>query len=341
MQKEKIKLSQTFEYDDGTSLDYSFIGLENVDEYSEADELQNVVTNIFKSKSSVPTIIEATTIIKNVFRTLEEEHLDINIWKDKDFMEMVNYLRDNLNMYYYNMESNENNIANITFEHHQKKGTNFSITKTRKNRKKETEYSDFNNVKELFNKKINTLCELQNIKMIKLSQIDKIICTIYRLFYQSNPNFSRKKDQILAQSMFAFLTDFGISLPASQNDTNDIFCFSLMYNQTMVTSLQLSQILDQLAPLGEIKENISFVKLNKDAQQTIGIIGKEIREHMNSKPNPVEWFKDFVKVNYIKSNCVPANSTHEEIAGESQCPETEVKSNLKLVKKINDKVYQN
>lgn len=331
-----FKIEQKFNFPNGINLEYIWSGGVPA-KGMKVEDLKNIVTNILKDRKKAPTMIEMTSIIKSAYKELEERHLDIAIIKENEYIETVNYLNKKLNIYYYHKEPTEKEDIDIEIEYSSKHGYNFYVDK---NRKTSMTISKIKIQRAIMNKNLKELEQLLCIEIPELLFEEKLVCEVYRLFYKENPNFSRNKDKIKAQSMLAFLIEFGISVPA-EYDRNDFYSFTLTNNHNMVTSLDLSQTLNRLAPLGEIKEDFRDVVLATEAKQTIEIVGQEICEHMNKQENPVEWFKDLVRINYIKNRRLTSASTAKEIAQESQCQENTVKSNLTLVRKITDRVYQN
>lgn len=329
MTEEKIWMNQNFEYNDGSCLEYSFQGKKS-DSTIEIEKLKILIANMFQNRNRAPNIIEATTKIKRALKTLKESKLEISVYKNEDFLETVTYRNSKLNTYYYHKEPNEKEIAEIIFKQDKKQGFNFTINKTKKRKNKEVPTEQ---IIEIFNRKTKTLRQLEDLKLIPLSFDEKLISIVYRLFYHENPDFSRSEDKIKAQSMLAFLVDFSITLPED-------YCF-ILNSSNMVVSLPLARMLNDLGPLGEIKEEFEDIKLCSEAEQTIKIVGQEIRKYMKNQENPVEWFKNLVRINYIKNNRLPSNSSTQTIASESQCSEETVKTNLTLVKKISNQVYQN
>lgn len=106
----------------------------------------------------------------------------------------------------------------------------------------------------------------------------------------------------------------------------------------MLSSMDLICDLHDLAPLGEIPEEISSIQLPRSDEQTIEKVGQEIRKHMNKQENPIAWFVNLVRINYIKKNCLSSNSSTQDIAEYSNCSQDTVTNSLKLVRKIDKKV---
>lgn len=270
------KISNTFQYDDKTKLEFCFYGIPTTNKLAE-QQLETTIQNIFTSRKTAPNITESVQILKTIFRDMTEQSLNIFISSPGTFECGAYFYNDKLNLYIIHQMPSDHNKFQVNIEYNLKKGVHFSIDDKKDNK---IDIAKLQTIKKIINKETDIIYQLQQIKPIALTEEEETICTIYRLFYQENPNFSKTLDRIKAQSMLAFLLQFEISIPT--RDDNDFYYFSLRSDRVMVTSEKLSQVLENLAPLGEIPEQVSFIKLNEETQKNIESIGQEIRNEMSS-----------------------------------------------------------
>lgn len=329
MTNQPVKISRMWQYSDGSKIEFNYSGSIK-DNSTSTEKLDEILINIFSNRAVTPSLIDTTEILKNIFKDLQEQSLEIYVDKEKEYYEGAVYYQSQLSRYTYHEISMLEKTADIEMNHicTPKKGvqTNFKTLDNFKNQSNLVEYQI------IFNKCMKTIQKLQNIKEIKLNDTDKLICTIYHLFYQENPDFSKPEHRTKTQTMLAFLTEFNICIPKTNHN---FYAFNLR-NSEIVSSIDLMMDLRRLAPLGEISEKISFIKLPDLEKQTIKTISQEIRNHMKEQENPTSWFANLVRVNYIKNYCLSSRSNIEDIVEYSNCSKDTVTNNLKLVRKLDN-----
>ncbi len=328
----KIKIHHVFQYEDNSHLEFTFLGSAS-EQLLAKEQTEQLLNNLFSSRKKAPSIIDTVTILKNVFRQIDEDILEVYIYKEEELMRGVFYYQNKLNLYSYHKSPTENDPLDIEIEYYQKKGVKLTTNGVLNSEE------ELLQCQAIFSKEIDYLRKLVNIKPHLLSDKEKTICKFYHLFYQENPNFSKSEDRIKAQSMLAFLTEFNITLYGLEGpDLREFYSFNLRENHQMVMSLDLTRDLTRLASLGEIPKESCEVKLASWIEKTIELVGQEIRKNMCTKENPTDWFKEVVKINHIKKYCLYSHSTSKDIAlyGKSE-PET-VQKALSLVKRIDNKV---
>ncbi|MCI6266094.1 MAG: hypothetical protein MR598_04540 [Erysipelotrichaceae bacterium] len=330
MSEQKIKIHQVTIYDDGTKLEINFWGLSSKN--ISIKEKEQILNRLLLRKFA-PDITEVATILKNIFRDVEEKILEIYIYKEEEFMRGACYFQNKLKVYSYHKSPTENNPIDIEIEYQQKKGVNLS-TKGILNDEKE-----LLQCQNIFSREMDYIKKLTSTSPHILSEKEKTICKFYQLFYQENPDFSKREDRIKAQSMLAFLKEFNITLYALEGpDLSDFYSFNLRKKHKMVTSIELTSDLNRLASLGKITKEASEIKLAPWVEKTIELVGQEIRKSMQTKENPTDWLKEVVKINHIKKYCLYSNSTSKDIATYGKSDEDTVIKALGLVKRINKKV---
>lgn len=332
MENQPLKISRIWQNQDESQLEINYCGFPKDNSISK-EKLEEVLNNIFYNREVAPSLADTATILKNIFRELEEHSLEIYVDKEKEYYEGALYYQGKLTNYSYHKISMTEEKADIEMNYTctPKKGVQIKFT-TNDNFQNEYNIAQYQNE---FNECINTIQKLLNINIKKLYDYDKFICTIYRLFYQENPDFSKQEHRTKTQTMLAFLAEYDICIPRNQHK---FYSFNLRSNSSMLSSMDLICDLHDLAPLGEIPEEISSIQLPRSDEQTIEKVGQEIRKHMNKQENPIAWFVNLVRINYIKKNCLSSNSSTQDIAEYSNCSQDTVTNSLKLVRKIDKKV---
>lgn len=323
-----INMKKTWDYTDGTRIDYEFSGITKDSSISE-EQIEKKLNDIFDNKKTAPSLVETAKILKECFKEVKENRLQISTYQNK-YYEGACYYQGNLSNYNYHQYPKEDKKGDITLDYicTPIKGirTNFSITDNYENQCTIGEYSN------IFSKCINTLNQLRNLT---LSEYDKRIIAIYRLFYQENPNFNNQEHRIKTLAMLAFLKEFGILAPRNKDD---YYTFNLSNNFSLLSSKELTKDLQNLALLGEVTEGMSSIELPDWEYQTITKVGQEIRKHMKEQEFPIAWFVNLVRINYIKTYCLLSQNPSQKIAMHSNCPEEKVNKYLKLVRKIEEQV---
>ncbi len=327
-----ISMKNLWEYADGTGIEYEFSGITKDSSISK-EQIKKKLNDIFENKKTAPSLVETAKILKECFKEVKENSLQIStlgIDKEQKYYEGACYRQGNLSNYNYHQYPKEDKKGDITLDYNCTpiKGiqTNFFATDVFSKQCTIEEYST------IFSKCINTLNQLRNLT---LSEYDKRIITIYRLFYQENPNFNSQEHRIKTIAMLTFLKEFGILAP---RDKDDYYTFNLSNNFSLLSSPKLTLDLQNLALLGEVTEEMSSIELPDWEYQTITKVGQEIRKHMKEQEFPIAWFVNLVRINYIKTYCLLSQNPSQKIAMYSNCPEEKVNKYLRLVRKIEEQI---
>ena len=172
---------------------------------------------------------------------------------------------------------------------------------------------------------------LSHAKPIELDQDSKVIVEVYKLFYNKNPDFSNKNINIKIQTMLSILAEFYISVGD--------YGFSLSGKRNIPMSMNLSNLVYELFPLGEIKEIDNPIQLREDAKKTISIVGEGIRNTIDSTDNQEEALITISKVIHAARYNLSSTASIEDVAKYTDCSSDEVESSMKLVKRINTKIH--
>lgn len=193
------------------------------------------------------------------------------------------------------------------------------------------DYSNIKNISDSITKVLQEMYYLSHAKPIELDQDSKIIVEVYKLFYNENPDFSNKNINIKIQTMLSILAEFYISVGD--------YGFSLSGKRNIPMSMDLSNLVYELFPLGEIKEIDNPIKLREDAKKTISIVGEGIRNSIDSTDNQEEALINISKVIHASRYNLSSTASIKDIAKYTDCSRDEVESSVKLVKRINTRIH--
>lgn len=177
---------------------------------------------------------------------------------------------------------------------------------------------------------IDRIHDLTKVRKIILNENSKRMIEIYKVFYQENPNFQSKDINIRMQTMMSILSYFDLSVG---------YDFCLLGKMMMPISLRLEQDVERLYPFGEIDEVEDNVSLVQEAKKEIEIIGEAIRENVSGRKELNEKLITTSRVLHAKRYNLPSNCQVDAISDFIGRTPSEVKSTIKLVKQINDKIY--
>ena len=205
---------------------------------------------------------------------------------------------------------------------------NFMLTDTNN---KVIDYSNLKNISDRITEVLQEIYYLSHAKPIELDQDSKVIVEVYKLFYNENPDFSNKNINIKIQTMLSILAEFYISVGD--------YGFSLSGKRNIPMSMNLSNLVYELFPLGEIKEIDNPIQLREDAKKTISIVGEGIRNTIDSTDNQEEALITISKVIHAARYNLSSTASIEDVAKYTDCSSDEVESSMKLVKRINTKIH--
>lgn len=205
---------------------------------------------------------------------------------------------------------------------------NFMLTDTNN---KVIDYSNLKNISDRITEVLQEIYYLSHAKPIELDQDSKVIVEVYKLFYNKNPDFSNKNINIKIQTMLSILAEFYISVGD--------YGFSLSGKRNIPMSMNLSNLVYELFPLGEIKEIDNPIQLREDAKKTISIVGEGIRNTIDSTDNQEEALITISKVIHAARYNLSSTASIEDVAKYTDCSSDEVESSMKLVKRINTKIH--
>lgn len=259
-------------------------------------------------------------MIRTILDSIEEKSLVVS-YEDENTLEMVKY--DCTNLYFYQKQRKDKTLEIIYMPNH-------GGLQIKDNYRDLEDYSTVQTVSKELVSAIDRIHDLTRVKKIILDENSKRMIEIYKVFYQENPNFQSKDINIRMQTMMSILSYFDLSVG---------YDFCLLGKMMMPISLRLEQDVERLYPFGEIDEVEDNVSLVQEAKKEIEMIGQAIRENVSGRKELNEKLITTSRVLHAKRYNLPSNCQVDAISDFIGRTPSEVKSTIKLVKQINDKIY--
>lgn len=260
-------------------------------------------------------------MIRTILDPIEEKSLVVS-YEDQNTLEMVKY--DCTNLCFYQKQRKDKTLEITYMPNHgglQIKDNNCDLE----------EYSTVQAASKELASAIDRIHDLTKVKKIILDENSKRMIEIYKVFYQENPNFQSKDINIRMQTMMSILSYFDLSVG---------YDFCLLGKVMMPISLQLKQDVERLYPFGEVDEVENNISLVQEAKREIEIIGNTIREDVPDEKELNEKLITISKLLHAKRYNLPSHCQVDEISEFIGRTPSEIKSNIKLVKQIKDKIYR-
>lgn len=288
------------------------------------DELDRLLDSAFNNMTNYEDMAKNVSWIRTIFKDLKEISLTI------EANCINNNIRKNLLIHYRNKQL-------ISFEYEQSiKHTKVSCDKFSAKYNSDTGINfnipafetieEYESSKNLVNSMIDQLEELENVKPIVLNHDSKLLCEIYKTFYQESPDFSEENINAKVQTMMSILEEFGITLEKYSG-------FSIYSDTNFPISINLGYLVHQLAPLGKINEIEEPIKLSEEAKNTIAKVGHIISEYTLDIP---EKLIKVSRILYARRNQLSWHTTNQEIAKFTNTSTREVETTMRLVKRIDE-----
>ena len=275
-------------------------------------------------------MVENVRVIRTILNGCKENMLTI-LYEDKNGSEYVNYCFSNLVDFKKRLKIyNNGSIYEISYT------TCGGVTLNYNNFESDlAQYNGFCLISNEITEIIKHIHNLKNIKGVILGINDLEIIELYKLFYNENPDFSKKDIYIRVQAMIFILAEYGITLDGD-------YGFSV-YGEKMPISLDLQQRVNRLYSLGKVSSIKNNIKINEQTKKVIKIIGDEIRKTIINEQNQNEALIKISKVIHALRYQLPKeNDVYENFITEiTKCSTDEVDSCMKLLKRIVNKVDEN
>lgn len=253
---------------------------ENID----YDKLNQIIEQCFENLKCCDDMVENISRIRTIFKDFDEFYLEIHLFEGENKI-IILYVNKLLFRY---EETNE-------------KGINLRYTIG-----KGISYSD--NVLEPYTSgiidsslnKINYLKQLETIDSLKMTNKDKILYQVYKIFYGETPDFSSSTINAKFQMMLLILEEFGISF-----DYNFI-----KGNRNYPVSFEVTEFVNKMKLFAD-PEDVDI--LSQENKKIIQLVGSNINEYINNQDEPLKALTNLGTILYIKRNCTYGKQSLNEI----------------------------
>lgn len=318
---EEIKIHKNYKYPNG-SLEINFKGENYNKKYSK--EETNLLLDICQKNITLDmNPIEITNIVKTVFRNYKGKELEISILDDNlDKIIIFKFKEEELYQIYVkgNIKIN-GKITNVLIDYQLGENFSFSLkTKDKEGYKQSTSLLTY----------LHTLLIDLNGNNIHLDSETKKICTLYKLFYDEDPNFSSPEINVKMHALILLILSIsGIQL-------NDKFTFVTYQGKKIPISPDLELKLIDLIPFGkiEVKRN-SFEEISPKLVTALIELKKIIKEYTQTEELELDNIIKFANVFYAnKCNAKKPNTSRiSKISEETNYPIEEIDYIFTSVKK--------
>ena len=214
-------------------------------ESEKVDKLSKIFTIEYRNFE----LKDIITIIRTIFNTEDEKTLKVTIVQNNDIKSLVYFSKGKIIKYLNKVDYKEKYILEIKYT--SRSGLN--ITSNTKD----------NELSSLISSEINKINSLENISPLSLNKEDKILYKIYKLFYNSDPDFLDNIDKIKTQIMAYILMEYGISIYEEE--------YFKLYN-SIPFSIEIAEKIRKLS----LFNNIPDINISKEYKNIISHIGKVI-----------------------------------------------------------------
>lgn len=325
---EQVTLRKTKGYEDGAVFEFRYEGIPF--EIYDEEKVEELIQKFLNKKALHRDMLRNVAYIRTILNSSKEKLLVVH-YKDRDNEETVKYDNGILFLYEgkkYDYESL--NYMEVKFQPNDELKVSFSDFEDTHI----IEYPNIKDTKDKFDKMVDHINSLTNVKPVYLNNDTKAIIEVYKLFYGENPDFSKEDINIKIQTMLSILAQFDISFGE----------YSFCINERMPESLALLQMVNKLFPLGEVIVIEDPVKLKETTKETIKIVGETIRETIGNNQDMNEALITISKTIYAgRYNLV---SIYDDIEKLVEYPNinltySEANSSTQLVKRIKKKLDNN
>lgn len=322
MSLNNVEFNECIQGKNGDSFEFRYEGTQKNDNIDK-NNVQELITKFMNKYHG--NMVTDVKILRTILKDYNERLLVIS-YQNGEVKETIKFDNSHISLFEKSdkdSEFTENFIVKFT------PNDSISFMFTDANNKV-IDYSNIKNISDRITKVLQEIYYLSHAKPIELDQDSKVIVEVYKLFYNENPDFSNKNINIKIQTMLSILAEFYISVGD--------YGFSLSGKRNIPMSMNLSNLVYELFPLGEIKEIDNPIQLREDAKKTISIVGEGIRNAIDSTDNKEEALITISKVIHAARYNLSSTASVEDVAKYTDCSSDEVESSMKLVKRINTKI---
>lgn len=323
---ENFKFKKTLNFDEGSiEVRYEGVPLSKDIDTTKIEEL----LNDFMDNENHTDMIRNVSFLRTILKDYKEKLLVVYYEDDKG-TELVKY--DNSNLFLFEKSQKNDDNDELTNSYNMKYDSSYGITIDYSGEVAYMDnYSDVQTTSENISKMMNHIYQLKRVHAIELDRDSKALVEIYKLFYNENPNFSDKSISVKVQTMMSILSEFGISL-------GDDYSFTNLPKLKLPLSLTLANLVKKLYPFGEINYIVEPVKLAEHSKNIIKIVGENIRKTIEQVDNKDEILVKISQIIYASRYKLSTNANVNEICEFTNLSSDEVKSSIRLVKRIENKI---
>ena len=318
MSLNNVEFNECIQEKSGDSFEFRYEGTPKSDNIDKT-KVQELITKFMNKYHG--DMVTNVKFLRTILRDYDEKLLVIS-YQNGEVKETIKF--DNSHISLFEKRDKDSIIVKFTSSDN----INFIFTDANNN---VVDYSNIKNISDRITKVQQEIYYLSNAKPIELDQDSKVIVEVYKLFYNENPDFSDKNINIKIQTMLSILAEFYISVGD--------YDFSLSDKRNIPMSMNLSNLVYELFPLGEIKDIDNPIKLTEDAKETISIVGEGIRNAIDSTDNQEEALITISKVIHAARYNLSYTASIEDVTKYTDCSSNEIESSMKLVKRINTKIF--
>ncbi len=323
MSLNNVEFNECIQGKNGDIFEFKYNGTPKNDNIDK-NKVQELITRFMNKYHG--DMVTNVKFLRTILKDYDERLLVIS-YQNGEVKETIKFVNSHISLFEKrdkDSELAENFIVKFT----PSDNISFMLTDTNN---KVIDYSNLKNISDRITEVLQEIYYLSHAKPIELDQDSKVIVEVYKLFYNKNPDFSNKNINIKIQTMLSILAEFYISVGD--------YGFSLSGKRNIPMSMNLSNLVYELFPLGEIKEIDNPIQLREDAKKTISIVGEGIRNTIDSTDNQEEALITISKVIHAARYNLSSTASIEDVAKYTDCSSDEVESSMKLVKRINTKIH--
>ena len=326
MSKEQINFSRNIRKKNGERLAFMFEGI-SINSDIDIEKINKLLDSFINLKSHAD-MLSSISFIRTILEGIEEKKIIIE-HDDKNSQEIVEYENGNLILFFKSITKQGKGKYSLTADYNPSEGlkTHFSDY----GQKYIVDYPVIIDVDQEFNKLIEHIHLLKNVKPVSLNKDSMGIIEIYKLFYNENPDFSLPNINVRVQTMMSILAQFGVTL-----DTD--YAFSMEQKTGMPTSMHLEQIVNNLFPFGEISDITDFPKLSERMEKVIKIVGERVREVIADSQFKDEVLITISKIIYAGRYNLSSSSNVKDLVDQTNCTPSDIETSQKLVRCIKAKL---
>lgn len=279
--KNIIKLVKKYKTDD-SCLEFFYLGYSKNEKFSKLN-ISNKLDMAFESLRTYINLSKDITIFRTILKDFDEKYFRVNLITQKTDIN-VEYIDGKLDNY---TENKKVGTANVNISANSSKRielSSFDID-VRNYPKQE--------LKDLILNVTREIKFLENVEPVNFDNSSKLLCQIYKMFYNKKPNFNMKQTIVEAECMLAILDKFNIKLRSDYN-------FYFDNSENIPWSFDLEMKMNELRALGTINFVENEINIPDNYEKIIKSLGKIIRIKLKGKESKIEYLKKITRKVFLE-----------------------------------------